>query len=142
MWIADPKAVHHILQASSYRYEKPAHMKAQRALVVDRGLSWAEGELTLALRVVIFLILCLGDAHKRQRRALTPAFGLVEAKGLYPCFARCSNSVSRYPPHPWCLSLTFCLPDSSPTNGTRSSPTQNQDKLRLLMHLLGSVERR
>ena len=25
---------------------------------------------------------------------MTPAFGLVEAKALYPCFVRCSNSVS------------------------------------------------
>ena len=27
-----------------------------------------------------------GDVHKRQRRAMAPAFGLVEAKGLLPHF--------------------------------------------------------
>ena len=27
-----------------------------------------------------------GDVHKRHRRAMAPAFGLVEAKGLLPYF--------------------------------------------------------
>ena len=30
---------------------------------------------------------------------MTPAFGLGEAKALYPHFARCSNSVSHCPNH-------------------------------------------
>lgn len=32
-----------------------------------------------------------GDVHKRHRRAMTPAFGLVEAKGLLPCFMETVN---------------------------------------------------
>ena len=52
LWIADPKAVHHILQASSYEYEKPPHNKVQREMLVDKGLASVEGEPTLTLHVV------------------------------------------------------------------------------------------
>ena len=34
-----------------------------------------------------------GDVHKRQRRAMTPAFGLAEAKALLPVFARSADRV-------------------------------------------------
>lgn len=76
LWIADPKAIHRILQGSGYLYEKPPITMELATLIADRGIISAEG-----------------DAHKRQRRAMTPAFGLVEAKGLYPYFTRCSNSL-------------------------------------------------
>ena len=99
LWVADPKAIHHILKVSSYQYQKPPHTRAQREAVVGRGLVSVEGELPLTFRAVKGLILYLGDVHKRQRRAMVPAFGLVEAKGLYPCFSRCSNSVSHCPAH-------------------------------------------
>ena len=33
---------------------------------------------------------------------MAPAFGLVEAKGLFPYFVQCSNSVSR---------CSVCIPD-------------------------------
>ena len=99
LWIADPKAIHHILQASCYEFEKPPHTRAQLELIVDRGLAAVEGKFIFAPHVVKLLILWLGDAHRRQRRAMTPAFGLVETKGLYPCFSRCSNSVSHCPTH-------------------------------------------
>ena len=69
-------------------------MSEQLAVVLDWGLASVEGGLLLISRVVHLLIPTLGDAHKRQRRAMTPAFGLVEAKALHPFFARCSNSVS------------------------------------------------
>ena len=93
LWIADPKATHHVLQGSSDLYQRPARDREILAIVMDRGLLWSVGELLLTHRIVSPLIPSLGDVHKRQRRAMTPAFGLVEAKGLFPCFARCSHSV-------------------------------------------------
>ena len=93
----------------------------QVAAVLDWGLSASKGELPLISRVVYLLIPTLGDAHKRQRRAKTPAFGLVEAKALYPYFARCSNSVSNRPIHGRSLMSkpNFLSSDSSRTNCTR-----------------------
>jgi len=64
------------------------------ATLLGKGLGWAEGESFLTHLVSITLTPEPGDVHKRQRRAMAPAFGLVEAKGLFPYFARCSNSVS------------------------------------------------
>ena len=32
-----------------------------------------------------------GETHQRQRRAMAPAFGPVEAKGLLPCFMDSAN---------------------------------------------------
>ena len=63
-------------------------------MILGRGLVAVEGEFCLVYLVPQPLIVNLGDIHKRQRRAMTPAFGLVETKALYPYFARCSNSVS------------------------------------------------
>jgi hypothetical protein len=48
------------------------------------GSRSVEGELPLISHVIYLLIPTLGDAHKRQRRAMTPAFGLVEAKACIP----------------------------------------------------------
>ena len=100
MLVSDPKAIYRILHGSSYLYRKPSNLRELVALVGDKGLAWADGELPLTSRAIQPLILRLGDIHKRQRRAMTPAFGLVEAKALFPCFARCSNSVSHVPAHP------------------------------------------
>lgn len=46
------------------------------AILLDRGLVWAEG-----------------DVHRRQRKALTPAFGLSESKALMPRFLLVANKV-------------------------------------------------
>jgi hypothetical protein len=46
------------------------------AVLFDGGLGWAEG-----------------DVHRRQRRALTPAFGPSESKALMPCFLSVANKV-------------------------------------------------
>jgi hypothetical protein len=100
LWIADPKAIHHILQAASHLYEKPAFIREQIATFLDNGLaSTASGSGFLVSHRVKPLTLSLGDVHKRQRRAMTPAFGLVEAKALYPYLSRCSDFVSHYPIH-------------------------------------------
>ena len=105
LWVADPKAIHHILQGPDRLYEKPHFVRERVSVILDRGVASVEGELTLLCHVMVahLLILTSGDAHKRQRRAMTPAFGLVEAKALYPYFVRCSNSVSDHP-------TRVCLP--------------------------------
>jgi len=43
LWIADSKALHHILQATSYLYVKPAIRQETSSLLTDRGLLWAGG---------------------------------------------------------------------------------------------------
>ena len=45
-------------------------------MLLDRGLVWAEG-----------------STHKRQRKALAPAFGLSESKSLIPRFLLVANKV-------------------------------------------------
>jgi cytochrome P450 len=94
LWVADPKAIHRILQGPNYLYQKPSTHRVLMATVLDRGLSWSEGNSPLMPRRAQSLILNLGDVHKRHRRAMIPAFGLVEAKALYPCFTQYSNLVS------------------------------------------------
>ena len=66
-------------------------------LIIDRGLASVGGVLPPTSHVIQHLTLGLGDVHKRQRRVMSPAFGLVEVKALYPHFTRCANSVSGYP---------------------------------------------
>jgi hypothetical protein len=43
LWIADPKALHYILQATSYLYVKTSIRKETVSLMTDRGLPWADG---------------------------------------------------------------------------------------------------
>jgi len=44
LWIADPKAINHILQKSGYLYAKPSNTREQVALLADRdGIASAEG---------------------------------------------------------------------------------------------------
>lgn len=46
LWIADAKALHQILQATSYLYIKPAIRQETATLLTDRGLVWAGGTAT------------------------------------------------------------------------------------------------
>ena len=45
-------------------------------MLLDRGVVWAEG-----------------STHRRQRKALTPAFGLSESRALIPRFLLVANKV-------------------------------------------------
>lgn len=92
MWIADPKTINHILKNSVTRYKKMNSTREMAALILDRGLAWAEGNAFLN-SVSPRILTPIGDAHKRQRRAMAPAFGLVEAKGLSPYFAQSAAKV-------------------------------------------------
>ena len=95
MWIADPKAISHILKNSDVLYGKPNSMREMIALLTDRGLVWADGSVFSNL-VTFQILTWTGDAHKRQRRAMSPAFGLVEAKGLLPYFTQSATKVGSH----------------------------------------------
>lgn len=69
LWIADHKAIKHILHKSGYDYPKPPGDKPLRAMVTDQGLAWADGEM-----------------HRRYKKILLPAFGIPEAKEFLPTF--------------------------------------------------------
>ena len=56
MWIADPKAINHILQKSSYLYAKPAHIREGIALLTGHGIVWAEGELPIMIGLFFWLV--------------------------------------------------------------------------------------
>ena len=76
LWIADPKAINHILQKSGYLYAKPSHIRERSALLADRGITWAGGESPIAISP--FLLLARGrrctqasqegDGHSVRRR--------------------------------------------------------------------------
>ena len=55
---------------------KSAAGRELAAVLLDRGVLWAEG-----------------DVHRRQRKALVPAFGPSESKALIPRFLSVANKV-------------------------------------------------
>ena len=67
LFIVDPKAIHHILQGTTYMDEKPRRI-ARELLepAVNSGLASVEGELPLISHVIRQLNSNLGDIHKRQ----------------------------------------------------------------------------
>ena len=91
LWIADPKAFNHILQKSGYLYAKPCNILERSALLGDRGIIAVEGDLPITINPSSSPNNPAGDVHKRHRRAMAPAFGLVEAKGLLPYFVDCAT---------------------------------------------------
>jgi hypothetical protein len=50
LWVADPKAIHHILQGSNRLYEKPHAVTEQLTALFDCGIVAVEGELPSLLR--------------------------------------------------------------------------------------------
>jgi cytochrome P450 len=83
LWVADPKAIHNIFQGPNrLYYDKPSFVRERSAMVIDWGVASAAGDLPLISHVLYLLTPTSGDAHKRQRRAMTPAFGHAEAKAL------------------------------------------------------------
>ena len=56
LWIADPKAINHILQKSGYLYAKPGNTREQVALLADRdGIASADGELPITPSLFLLL---------------------------------------------------------------------------------------
>ncbi|KIK56481.1 hypothetical protein GYMLUDRAFT_47014 [Collybiopsis luxurians FD-317 M1] len=76
--ISDPKALHHILQTSGYRWGKYRERVELSRLMSGKGLTYAEG-----------------NAHKRQRKIMLPGFGSSEAGNFLPLFFSCAASMSR-----------------------------------------------
>lgn len=85
LWVADPKAINHILGNSTTIYRKLENIREMIVLIIDRGLAWADGE-----------------THRRQRKAMNPAFGPIEAKGLLPYFTQSATKLA----DKWCESIT------------------------------------
>ena len=50
LWIADPRALNHILHKSGYLYEKPSNTQEQTALFADRSVISVEGEFSIVTR--------------------------------------------------------------------------------------------
>ncbi|KAF9646191.1 cytochrome P450 [Thelephora ganbajun] len=69
LWISDPKAIHHILHTSCYKHPRPADRREFARLICDDGVLAMEG-----------------DAHRRHRKVMQPAFGTSETRALYPVF--------------------------------------------------------
>ncbi|KAJ7932947.1 cytochrome P450 [Mycena leptocephala] len=67
--LADPKALTHFSAKETYGYVHSPQAKRSVERFIGRGLFWAEG-----------------DSHKRQRRALNPAFSNTSIKNLTPIF--------------------------------------------------------
>lgn len=93
LWIADPKAINHVLKNSTTLYRKPDNLRELISLTLDHGLAWADGNVFLNL-VYSRVLTPVGDIHKRQKRNMAPAFGLIEAKGLLPYFAQSVTKVT------------------------------------------------
>jgi len=93
LWIADPKAINHILQKSGYLYARTGDAQERIALAAGRGIFWAEGESPIMMNTLASSLSnnSTGDAHKRHRKAMAPAFGVVDTKGFLPCFMNSAN---------------------------------------------------
>ncbi|KAJ6598486.1 cytochrome P450 [Mycena vulgaris] len=67
--LTDPKAIIHFYNKETYGYVATPHARRFLQRLVGRGVLFAEG-----------------DSHKRQRRALNPAFSNASIKSLTPIF--------------------------------------------------------
>ncbi|KAI9453185.1 cytochrome P450, partial [Russula earlei] len=76
LWLSDPKAIQHILQASRYNYVKPYAARFALNAATGRGVNGAEGR-----------------DHYRQRRVLNPAFGTSETRAQIAVFRKCAREL-------------------------------------------------
>ncbi|GAA5971155.1 hypothetical protein JCM11641_004165 [Rhodosporidiobolus odoratus] len=67
--INDPTALNYILLSNAYDYPKPEEVRGELAMILGKGILFAEG-----------------DDHRRQRRILQPAFGAGHLRELLPLF--------------------------------------------------------
>ncbi|KAF8162511.1 cytochrome P450 [Mycena galopus ATCC 62051] len=67
--LTDPKSIAHFAARETYGYVGTPRAKGFQEKLLGRGLFWAEG-----------------DSHKRQRRALNPAFSNAAIKNMAPVF--------------------------------------------------------
>ena len=58
MWIADPKAINHILHKSGYLYAKTSSARELAAMLTDsNGMGSAEGELSVVISPLLVFVL-------------------------------------------------------------------------------------
>ena len=55
LWVADPKALNHILQKSGYSYAKPNNINEVIVLLADRGVASVGGELSITVRHLLLV---------------------------------------------------------------------------------------
>ncbi|KAI0701147.1 cytochrome P450 [Cerioporus squamosus] len=73
---ADPKALQHILQKSSYNYPKRIDMNTLTLLQLGPGILWAEGSM-----------------HQRHRKVMNPAFSAQQLRTFIPLFQRTATKL-------------------------------------------------
>ena len=79
LWVADPKALNHILHKSGYSYAKPGNINEVMALLGDRGVASVDGELSITVRR--FLL----PAHPITNRRRTQASQEGDGSGVWSC---------------------------------------------------------
>ncbi|KAF8959165.1 cytochrome P450 [Flammula alnicola] len=77
LMLADPKALHHIVQASGYRYPKTPDTNQAIRLMMGRGIFWA-----------------VGDDHKRHKKVMNPAFDISRLRSFLPLFQRSAGMLA------------------------------------------------
>jgi cytochrome P450 len=73
--ISDSKAVKHV-HTTMNAFDTRGHVRMMLEVMTGPGLITVEG-----------------DAHRRQRRIMQPAFGIAQLKALFPVFIRNSQHV-------------------------------------------------
>ncbi|TVY55472.1 Cytochrome P450 monooxygenase FUM15 [Lachnellula suecica] len=66
LYAASPRALRDVLSTNTYAFEKPTNVRSLLTRILGYGLVGSEGE-----------------PHKKQRKAMTPAFNIRNIRGLY-----------------------------------------------------------
>ncbi|KAI4520759.1 cytochrome P450 [Schizophyllum commune Loenen D] len=69
LYVADPKALHHIVVKDQDIYEEHPHFISANSILFGKGL-----------------LTTLGDHHKRQRRLMNPVFSTAHMRNMIPIF--------------------------------------------------------
>ncbi|RDX43906.1 cytochrome P450 [Lentinus brumalis] len=84
---ADPKALQHILQRSSYSYPKRIDMNTLTLLQLGPGILWAECKRHCILSMLRVLTgVMAGSMHQRHRKVMNPAFSAQQLRTFIPLF--------------------------------------------------------
>jgi len=76
--VADPKALQYLLHMTGYRYPKSADRAHFNEIVVGKGLVSVQGEV-----------------HRRQRKAIAPAFNVQQLRSFLPLFNRVASTLAQ-----------------------------------------------
>ena len=92
LWIADPKILHRILQATGYLYGKQPVCVKTTSFVTDNELVRTDGTIGLKFRLSrLKLIRCVGGIH--VAKGMMPAFGLTTFREHLPRFVEVIDEV-------------------------------------------------